>query len=151
MSFRTFALPILILVGLVAAVAFFSEHTVAAWGNTTIPCIQEDHEEEYTYQATVTLRVVSDDTLEMVPSNIGVTAGCTAEIHTHDASGIVHIESLQDRGYTLGDFFAVWGKPLSRDQYSVTVSVDGGLPPKNPNIDLVNGQTVVVTYTPISK
>ncbi len=34
-------------------------------------------------------------------------------LHTHDASGIVHIESPDQRAYTLGDFFDIWGEPLS--------------------------------------
>jgi hypothetical protein len=34
-------------------------------------------------------------------------------LHTHDATGIVHVESPNDRVYTLGNFFDVWGQPLS--------------------------------------
>lgn len=33
-------------------------------------------------------------------------------IHTHDATGIIHIESPDNRSYTLGDFFDIWGEPL---------------------------------------
>ena len=34
-------------------------------------------------------------------------------LHTHDASGIIHVESPDDRVYTLGNFFNVWGQPLT--------------------------------------
>ncbi len=34
-------------------------------------------------------------------------------LHTHDATGIIHIESPDNRTYTLGQFFDVWGEPLS--------------------------------------
>ncbi len=34
-------------------------------------------------------------------------------LHTHDATGIVHIESPHRRAYTLGNFFDIWGKPLN--------------------------------------
>jgi hypothetical protein len=34
-------------------------------------------------------------------------------LHTHDATGIIHIESPDARSYTLGNFFDVWGEPLS--------------------------------------
>ena len=34
-------------------------------------------------------------------------------IHTHDASGIIHIESPDKRKYTLGNFFDIWGEPLN--------------------------------------
>lgn len=33
-------------------------------------------------------------------------------IHTHDATGIIHVESPDNRTYTLGDFFDIWGEPL---------------------------------------
>lgn len=33
-------------------------------------------------------------------------------LHTHDASGIVHVESPKDQSYDLGNFFDIWGQPL---------------------------------------
>lgn len=36
-------------------------------------------------------------------------------LHTHDATGIIHIESPEVQTYTLGQFFDVWGKPLGPD------------------------------------
>ena len=35
-------------------------------------------------------------------------------LHTHDATGIIHIESPDDRSYTLGNFFNIWGQPLNK-------------------------------------
>lgn len=35
-------------------------------------------------------------------------------LHTHDATGVVHIESPDARPYTLGNFFDIWGEPLTR-------------------------------------
>jgi hypothetical protein len=37
-----------------------------------------------------------------------------AALHTHDPSGILHVESLKLRAYSLGQFFAVWGVYLSK-------------------------------------
>jgi hypothetical protein len=34
-------------------------------------------------------------------------------LHTHDATGIIHVESPDDRTYTLGQFFDIWGQPLT--------------------------------------
>jgi hypothetical protein len=53
-----------------------------------------------------------------------------AERHTHDATGIIHIESPDERPYTLGNFFDIWGEPLSRKgvaglQGAVKTYVDG--------------------------
>jgi hypothetical protein len=44
------------------------------------------------------------------------SGACFAWLHTHAPDGIVHIESPVRRQYTLGDFFDVWGQPLSPDQ-----------------------------------
>jgi hypothetical protein len=47
-----------------------------------------------------------------IPAHIGLV-GCAYELHTHDSSGIVHVETSTSRAFTLGQFFAVWGQPLS--------------------------------------
>jgi hypothetical protein len=46
-----------------------------------------------------------------VPQSIGL-AGCTYELHTHDATGVVHLETNAQKTLTFGQFFAVWGQPL---------------------------------------
>ena len=40
----------------------------------------------------------------------GGSASCFEPLHTHDASGIIHIESPTDTNYTLGDFFDIWNQ-----------------------------------------
>src|SRR6476619_7075254 len=51
-----------------------------------------------------------------VPAGIGIGAaqGFISPLHTHDASGIVHVESPDVRTFTLGDLFDVWGVRLTR-------------------------------------
>jgi hypothetical protein len=34
-------------------------------------------------------------------------------LHTHDETGIIHVESPDERAYTLGNFFNIWGQPLN--------------------------------------
>jgi hypothetical protein len=51
-------------------------------------------------------------------------------LHTHDTSGVIHVESPVLRSYTLGEFFDLWGKPLDKtrvgpDRGRVTALVDG--------------------------
>ena len=41
---------------------------------------------------------------------------CFYWLHTHTDDGIIHIESPVQRTFTLGDFFAIWGQPLSSSQ-----------------------------------
>ncbi len=50
-----------------------------------------------------------------IPKNVGQPAAkrCIYWLHTHTPDGIIHVEAPQDRSFTLGDFFTVWGQPLS--------------------------------------
>ena len=74
-----------------------------------------------------------------VPKWIGFApnpaGGCLYWIHTHDASGLVHLEAPsieppQGGRYTLGMLFDIWGQPLQRDDVAgivgtVTAYVNG--------------------------
>jgi hypothetical protein len=69
------------------------------------------------------------------PSPIGPQFGqtqdqCLSWLSTRYADGLIHVESSEQRTFTLGDFFAVWGQPLGRDQLGpeqgeVTTIVNG--------------------------
>jgi hypothetical protein len=53
---------------------------------------------------------------EPVPQGIGIYDGqFLTELHTHDAAGIVHVESPTARNFDLGQFFGVWGVRLNAD------------------------------------
>jgi hypothetical protein len=50
-----------------------------------------------------------------VPAGIGIdeSNGFISPLHTHDVSGVIHVESPDVRQFTLGQFFAVWGVRLT--------------------------------------
>jgi hypothetical protein len=63
---------------------------------------------------------------------IVVGGSCFSWLHTHDESGIIHIESPVTPMFTLGNFFDIWGQPLSTTQVgpaqgAVTAFVNGAL------------------------
>lgn len=52
-------------------------------------------------------------------SSLYCPAGAIHAIHTHDGSGIIHVElpsSLAGTTPTLGEFFEIWGEPLSTSE-----------------------------------
>jgi len=51
-----------------------------------------------------------------VPPDVGrpLIGQCFYWLHTHTPDGIIHVESPNFRTFTLGNFFDVWGEPLSR-------------------------------------
>jgi hypothetical protein len=65
-----------------------------------------------------------------IPANTGIPPGssCLYWLHTHDTTGIIHIEAPRGQGsrqFTLGDFFKIWGQPLSRTRVA-TIPVGSG-------------------------
>jgi hypothetical protein len=49
-----------------------------------------------------------------VPAGVGIDSiqQQISPLHTHDLTGVVHIESEKDIPFTLGQFFTEWGQPL---------------------------------------
>lgn len=64
------------------------------------------------------LDVISDGQAVTVPALVGIdeNAQTITALHTHDTSGVLHIESAKDTPFTLGQFFTEWGQPLSATQ-----------------------------------
>lgn len=61
-----------------------------------------------------------------VPAYVGIRDNsCLYWLHTHDASGIIHIEAPHKVAKTLGNFFDIWGQPLSRGRVA-TQTVPAG-------------------------
>jgi hypothetical protein len=74
--------------------------------------------------------VVPSITRRGTPAEFAKATRCYYWLHVHDRDGIVHIETPTTGPYTLGQFFAVWGQPLTTSRVAgatgtVTVLVDG--------------------------
>jgi hypothetical protein len=74
------------------------------------PCIAE---QSYYIHIHPYLQIWIDGKNVTIPANIGITASgsCLEPLHTHDASGILHIELSQaqsNRNWTLDNFFSIW-------------------------------------------
>jgi hypothetical protein len=69
-----------------------------------------------------------------VPALIGIYDGqYITELHTHDTSGIMHVESPTKRSFSLGQFFGVWGVRMDAN------CIGGYCKPKTPWRVYVNG------------
>ncbi len=101
-----------------------------------------------------------------VPASVGLageeiaggimTSGFVTEMHTHDASGWVHIHAVAPREFLLGEFFDVWGVALTGERLggycaddgtAVVVFADGVAAEGNPrSVELTEGAAIVVTF-----
>ena len=77
------------------------------------------------------LTVIVDGKEKAIPYGVGISdpqlqpglgtpfvasGSCFSWLHTHAADGVIHIESPVQRTYTLGNFFDIWGQPLTSTQ-----------------------------------
>ncbi|WP_204117407.1 hypothetical protein [Paraburkholderia sp. C35] len=65
------------------------------------------------YHVHAHLAIVSDGQWLALPANVGILSQCNYEMHTHDSTGIIHIETPNVKTFTLGQFFDIWGQTLS--------------------------------------
>jgi hypothetical protein len=96
---------------------------------------------EARYHTHVHLDVFYDGTPVRVPGGIGLGEKMAA-IHTHDASGTVHIETTVPGNYTLGHFFELWGVPLENAE----VHVDGVRVADAAAVTLIKRNEIAVVY-----
>ena len=79
-----------------------------------------------------------------VPADIGIvetgpSSHCNYTTHTHNRTGIIHVEAPAAGTFTLGELFAVWGEPLSY--------TDVGGNPGLPVVFYIVDNGVVTQYT----
>jgi len=78
---------------------------------SNVPC---GPSEVFTRHDHAHLTILIRGQIKTVPAFVGITATSICWLHTHDTSGIIHVEAGDNRTLTLGDFFAVWRQPLSQ-------------------------------------
>jgi hypothetical protein len=103
------------------------------------------------------LHVYVDGLLSPIPANIGIDHAKDVEtsLHTHDATGIVHMEADHPRRFTLGEFFTVWGVKLGPAQVGGLEGLGGehlhfylnGKPLPDPAAHVLHdGDNIVIGY-----
>jgi len=120
--------------------------------------------EQLAFHVHAHLQIYVDGQQRAVPAGIGVVPPLevrqTAQgpfvlggagiywLHTHDGSGVVHIESPVERRFTLGELFDLWGQQLGPNQVGpargpVTALVDGAVVGGDPRAIPLTAHAVV--------
>lgn len=120
--------------------------TAAVWDGTPVDEIPAGPMVAGGFHIHAHLSIFVDGVQAWVPAGVGVTRPIVLDparpdpvvtaavgyywLHTHDESGVIHAEAPQPHAFTLGQFFDIWGQPLSRyrvgpAQGEVSVWVDG--------------------------
>ena len=101
---------ITILLNIVNPSSLSNAQKFANLGNKlTVNDIECHSEEHFDLHIHTKLVIMIDNQLYPIPANIGIIPGhCIYWLHTHDNSGLIHIESPIKRNFTLGDFLQIW-------------------------------------------
>jgi len=120
----------------------------------TVDGIQCNAGEMLNFHVHAHLTILRNGKQVLVPPYIGIVDNtCLYWLHTHDDSGIIHMEAPTERTFNLRQLFDIWGYPLSATgvaTYDVpngdlTVFVDGKQWTGDPyDIELVSHTQVVI-------
>lgn len=123
------------------------QNTVVSETGTAIPCLPNGHQ-QVAQHIHPHLSIIVDGEPETIPANLGIEGACMREVHTHDETGAIHIETaLPNKSYALSDFFAIWGQDLEREGYDMIVTQDGEVVESPAGLVLVDHAEIVMEYT----
>ena len=94
--------------------------------------IRCESSEQLAYHIHQHLSILVDGQPQTIPAFIGIPGGpilprCIYWLHTHDTTGVIHVESPGQALYKLGNFFDIWGQPLKRTRIATYPVTDGQL------------------------
>jgi hypothetical protein len=84
--------------------------------------------EQLAYHIHAHLSIYVDDKPVSLPANVGIASdqSCIYWLHTHDSSGVIHIESPNANTYSLGTFFTEWDDHFSQLGYPSQLNTTDG-------------------------
>jgi len=99
----------------IASAVTFSRPNWPEWGQTGTTAVDGVgcYVSGGNYHVHALLSIYQDGVRLALPGSIGRNAACDYELHTHEGSGVIHVETDFPTTFTLGQFFALWGQNLS--------------------------------------
>lgn len=119
--------------------------TIARWNAGGLDCLAGHTTTSQHFHPV--LRILVDGVEEVIPANEGLVPSCMSEVHTHDLSGTIHVESADGfQKFYLKDFFLVFSKPFQREGYNLTMKVDDKLNMEFESLMLRDKQKITLEY-----
>jgi hypothetical protein len=88
--------------------------------------IQCDAAEQLAFHNHAHLSIYIDGKNVSLPAQVGITNNCFYWLHTHDTTGVIHMEAPKPVKLTLGTFLQLWRDQFSRLQYQDQLSSTTG-------------------------
>lgn len=124
---KTLIIVIALVGGIGAGIGYLALNPITPSGS--VDAVQCNSMEQAAFHIHAHLDVFVDGTEDTVPAEIGITGSCLYWLHTHDPTGIIHIEAPYITTFKLGQFLDIWSNS----------SVAAFLPTGSPSA-YVNGQ-----------
>jgi hypothetical protein len=105
-------------------IIYLSFSTMHVWSNNfanaqypDISGIKCDKVEHFNFHYHSHLNIFINGQSYLVPGGIGIKPpDCIYWLHTHDISGIIHVESPENKSFSLGQFFDIWDKKFNNSR-----------------------------------
>jgi len=141
----------IIIIGLFVLGNSTQENNIVSFGDTDVACLTNGHQRvaEHIHPQ---LQITVDGVPEQIPANIGITANCMPELHTHDTTGSIHAESfLSGRldSFNLSHFFVVWNKEYIREGFDLEIIQDGEIKNSIEDVKFIDHSIIEMKYTSI--
>ena len=127
---------LVVLAGSAVISGIFSAPTSRSLSSLAVDRIECNSMEQFVMHIHAHLDVFVNSQRYTIPASIGIVPDtCFYWMHTHDSSGIIHMEAPQIRSFTLGQFLDIWKKSFGNS------SVPDGVPKV-----FVNGREIGGNY-----
>lgn len=138
-----------ILIGLIIWGSSLQNKNIQKFGETDIACLTNGHQRIVDH-IHPTLKITVDGEQEVIPANIGITQDCMPEIHTHDGTGGIHVESFlpgRVSEFNLSHFFLVWDKNPEREGFDLEILQDGEVKDSISDVKMIDHSAIELKYT----
>ncbi len=123
-----------------------NKEMIKKWSASNVECLQNEHA-NLAQHIHSDLTISVDGTKMEIPANVGILKNCMAEIHIHDNTGKIHIETAEiGKQFMLKTFFDIWGEKLNKDGYNLKMIVNNIPNEEWGDLILADNQQIILEY-----
>lgn len=122
---------------------------ISYFQDTEIACLKDGHV-NLADHIHPELKIYIDGEQQKIPANVGIDQECMSEVHTHDGTGKIHVESfIPGRVSQMGliNLFDVWGTEVEKESYDLEIIQDGQVKNSIEEVNFIDKSIIELKYT----